>query len=1150
MLIGLMPRLVAQESYYQATSSQATLFLTGQEMHQLQTLSSAQLQAFVNLLDSTPTVSPNALPNGGLAGNYYSLQNPNWPPLPGDINQQHAWKMKNGGWLLSDLNFNYRATHKHSKLSTGSGSSGTTLSFVPYTFDTNKLYLQITQVTNGLASLNLNNATNQVYAIWEATNILAGWQVATEIWPTNPTVMPVTIPTSTNQNLYFRAEDWTGVTENGNTTPDWWFWENFGTTALSDTNLDGQGNTLLYDYQNGLNPDIINFTVRLGSQSYNTMSATGSFLPLSGVPAFETVLVNSTNFAAAPWTNYDGLVHLPLGPTDGAYQVWLGLKGPAPGAPPTWLNTTVYLNRVAPAIVLTSPTSHSSTTAVPYVQLQGYAAKTLQSVTYDLSNALTMVTGQSGILGGHFVDTNLQSITTNFFHCYDLPLTNGPNLLTLHATDISGNTTVTNVLVTLDYTTATNPVLKLTWPKNGMQLCGSSFTLRGLVDDPTAIVTATITDTNGDTNVITGNVERTGVLWAENLPLNSGTNWITLCVTNAAGLASSTNFSVFKSGMTLALTSINGDLWLPTVDVSGVISDPTYNVCVNGVRGTNNGDGTWNAYSVPVSSSGVASFDMSANLGGADPDASTNIYKPAEILIQSAVWNLNSLSFMGEEGGWQTNSIAGNYTDVVGGTEEDDLVFENLAMIPTGYEDDLEFIGTNQVVYNDYLMTGLGDAWYGEDYPADINQVEGALQGSSPTGVSREWSQSSQVRMALYTGGKATIQTLNLFQLSATATEELAPAPTSRAIAANNITVAGQTVGADGNLYTTYPNGGEPVDVTPQVGAPMYSFTINQQKFRVFIQVGDSAPLQPDHVVSAANFSIGQSMPFSPLWRPYTPGYTNATAGWWLPGSFVNDQPYDYCPTAYDEDALLLNANLATDGTLSTPCWYVDQLLPGTATLKMSLSFANGQTVNLSQTGQYNVYKPTFAFTNDTSATVTVGNSADCGSSSLMVGTISGAEAMAFHLYVQSQFPGDVIDTQLINSWWSGLLNTTSLNVSGGTGGAYCLDGAFNSDDKTLKISPDGTFYYGLCSFLDEPCTTLTIYQLFSRDDQFKTYFLFRPSGSSSIYVPLGIVNWNWFGNATEVVTPPTWDWTLTSGGITGPTFAPTDEFPVWQNTY
>jgi hypothetical protein len=112
------------------------------------------------------------------------------------------------------------------------------------------------------------------------------------------------------------------------------------------------------------------------------------------------------------------------------------------------------------------------------------------------------------------------------------------------------------------------------------------------------------------------------------------------------------------------------------------------------------------------------------------------------------------------------------------------------------------------------------------------------------------------------------------------------------------------------------------------------------------------------------------------------------------------------------------------------------------------------------------------------------------------------------------------------------------------------LDGAFNSDDKTLKISPDGTFYYGLCSFLDEPCTTLTIYQLFSRDDQFKTYFLFRPSGSSSIYVPLGIVNWNWFGNATEVVTPPTWDWTLTSGGITGPTFAPTDEFPVWQNTY
>ena len=65
-------------------------------------------------------------------------------------------------------------------------------------------------------------------------------------------VTPFTVQTPERQNLFMRAEDWTGVTENGNTTPDWWFWWYFGTTALSDTNLDGLGNTLLYDYTNGI----------------------------------------------------------------------------------------------------------------------------------------------------------------------------------------------------------------------------------------------------------------------------------------------------------------------------------------------------------------------------------------------------------------------------------------------------------------------------------------------------------------------------------------------------------------------------------------------------------------------------------------------------------------------------------------------------------------------------------------------------------------------------------------------------------------------------------------------------------------------------------------------------------------------------------
>ena len=92
-------------------------------------------------------------------------------------------------------------------------------------------------MSGGVSSLNLHNGTNEVYAVWSTTN-LTDWGVETEVWPTDTNCMPFTVQTLGRQNLFMVAQDWTGVTENGNTTPLWWLWEYFGTTALSDTNLD------------------------------------------------------------------------------------------------------------------------------------------------------------------------------------------------------------------------------------------------------------------------------------------------------------------------------------------------------------------------------------------------------------------------------------------------------------------------------------------------------------------------------------------------------------------------------------------------------------------------------------------------------------------------------------------------------------------------------------------------------------------------------------------------------------------------------------------------------------------------------------------------------------------------------------------------
>jgi hypothetical protein len=145
-------------------------------------------------------------------------------------------------------------------------------------FDTNSaLYLQITNVADGLAYLNLMNGTDYVYEIYSKTDLTAtNWDIAGEVFPTDTNCQSFTVPALDGTNLFIWARDWTGITSNGNTTPDWWFYYWFGTTGLSDTDLDINGNTLLSDYQSGRDPNTISFTVRLGSQNFNSSPATGT----------------------------------------------------------------------------------------------------------------------------------------------------------------------------------------------------------------------------------------------------------------------------------------------------------------------------------------------------------------------------------------------------------------------------------------------------------------------------------------------------------------------------------------------------------------------------------------------------------------------------------------------------------------------------------------------------------------------------------------------------------------------------------------------------------------------------------------------------------------------------------------------------------
>ncbi len=483
-----------------------------------------------------------------------------------------------------------------------------------FSIDTNQLWLQITNVSGGVTYVSLHNGTNQVYSIWSTTNLatpFANWQVETELWPSNAAVLTFTVQNLDRPNLFMRAEDWTGITENGNTTPDWWFWAYFGTTALSDTNLDNVGTDLLTDYEFGFDPNVIQFSLRFTNSYVDVSPVQGTIDLVGGVPAYMAVLINDTNQAHAVWQPYSSSVIANLNAGDGTYIVTVGLRGLAPNATPSWLETTLTLNTAPLVITVTNPVS--STVWQPVVQAQGFANKPLTSLNYDVSNAAGIFTNQSGFITGQAYDTNLLA-SASYFQCYDLALTNGVNSVTLHAVDMFGNTAITNLSITLDYSSASHPpALTLVWPTNYTVVAGTNFTLQGLLDDATASVVVSV-----GASTFPGLVERYGRFSVANLPL-SGTNLFIISSTNAAGLGVSESLTVIQ-GMVLVTIDSSPAPQQEFITVTGTVSDDSHDVYVNGVKANVSGDPTWEADNVPVlDNQGSGQLTVNVYPPGSDP---------------------------------------------------------------------------------------------------------------------------------------------------------------------------------------------------------------------------------------------------------------------------------------------------------------------------------------------------------------------------------------------------------------------------------------------------------------------------------------------------------------------------------------------------
>ncbi|MEJ0091058.1 MAG: hypothetical protein WDM80_15110 [Limisphaerales bacterium] len=606
-------------------------------------------------IQATTPVPASFATNGS---NFYSAQHaPDtaepWPPLPGNIRGLDVWALGDGFFLLDDREVDYSdlsqlqgrggmQTMSMDPNDPGDGDGTNTYTpnfFPPFTPTTNDLWLQITNVASGLAYVNLNNATNYVYEIWNKTDLsFTNWNIELGVWPTNKVVMPFIVPELGRTNLYIWARDWTGITSNGNLTPEWWFWKYFGTLALSDTNLDTQGNTLYYDYTNSSDPNIINFLLMATNNYVNNMSVPLELNIIAGTPSYMAVSVDNTNYASAStWQAYTGTnLAVNLGLTEGWHDVWVGLKGLPSDATRTWVETRLKLDFTPPTILVTNPVA-GGTVSVPMLQVQGYSPETLSSITYDITNAAGLLTNRLALVVQEFYDTNQTDQTTNYFQCYDIPLTNGLNTIIIHATDLAGNTSSTNVSYTLNYSMDhVAPVFSVVWPQAGAAIGGSQFTVHGKVDDIQAKISALIVDASGNTNTVAGQVQRSGTVWINNLPLSAGTNSLIVTATDAAGNVSLTNLTLYRSGVLVTVNPLASDqLNQSSVSVSGTVSVTNSTVYVNGILATVNSNGVWSADEVPVGAAGMAVFDVQASVGGTNGLTEAHQPQPATVGLKS-----------------------------------------------------------------------------------------------------------------------------------------------------------------------------------------------------------------------------------------------------------------------------------------------------------------------------------------------------------------------------------------------------------------------------------------------------------------------------------------------------------------------------------
>jgi len=271
--------------------------------------------------------------------------------------------------------------------------------------------------------------------------------------------------------------------------------------------------------------------------------------------------------------------------------------------------------------------------------------------------------------------------------------------------------------------------------------------------------------------------------------------------------------------------------------VNGTISDTSAAIVVNGIQGTNYGNGTWSADKVPVSAGGIASFEVNATpTNSSDPAICPNPVKPDETKLESAIWNSDELDFapVVEPDYQERYRVTGFYSIASGGVCTGIFDARDASGTPYVTETVSGILAPDMSIPLEHEYGGYVSGFDAYDYyvtnagSISIAQEVGSLSHGRQGLWIINYAQSSKVNMMFYTGGYGVAGQDVLIEGDATATEEY---PTNTSVANDQVTIGALGMAdTNGRAFTVAPNVA-PVKMTPRANVPLHSFTLGGIKY-------------------------------------------------------------------------------------------------------------------------------------------------------------------------------------------------------------------------------------------------------------------------------------------------------------------------------